>query len=105
MSASRLERGAIVRRNDKTWIVWAYPRERGHADPIALPVMHQTAPRHRSQVRLDLGGKPVLAHLLDPVSLRHRDCQPIGQCSADTVAMLAASMQRAVDASASEQHR
>ena len=102
MPADRFERGAIVRCNNRTWIVWAYPRGLRFADPVALPVTPQTGPLHRSQVRLKLGGRPVLVHLLDPVTIPHGDCERIAQCGEATVAMLAASMQRAIDAAETE---
>jgi hypothetical protein len=105
MPADRFERGAIVRCNNKLWIVWTYPRRERFADPIALPVMPQTGPRHRSQIRLTLGGRPVLVHLLDPVSLPHLGCEQIGQCVDTVVALLGASMQRAIDAASSERQR
>ena len=100
----RFERGAIVRCNNRTWIVWAYPRAR-FAEPIALPVTPQTGPLHRSQIRLTLGGRPVLVNLLDPVSIPSRDCERIAQCNAETIAILAASMQRAIDAAETERQR
>jgi hypothetical protein len=98
MPVDRFERGAVVRCNNRTWIVWAYPRGLRHADPIALPVMPQTGPLHRSQARLSLAGRPVLVHLLDPVSLPRHNCERIAQCGEATLALLAASMQRAIDA-------
>jgi hypothetical protein len=104
MPANRFERGAVVRCNDKTWIVWSYPRGLRFADPIALPVMPQTGPRHRSHARLDLGGRPVLVHLLDPVSLPQRECERIAQCDPAIVTMLANSMQRAIAAREAEQN-
>ena len=103
MPANRFERGAIVRCNNRTWIVWTHPRGARFADPLALPVTPQTGPRHRAQVRLDLAGRPVLVHLIDPVSLPHNACVQIGRCSDAIVAVLAASMQRAIDAEAIEQ--
>jgi hypothetical protein len=102
MPADRFERGAVVRCNNRTWIVWTYPRGLRFADPIALPLMPQTGPRHRSHVRLTLGSQPLLVHLLDRVSLPHLDCERIGQCNAEIVALLAASMQRAIDAAEAE---
>ena len=105
MPANRFERGAVVRCNDRTWIVWTYPRGLRSADPIALPVTSQTGPRHRSQVRLTLGGRAVLVHLLDPVSLPRHDCERIGQCNAEIVATIAASMQRAIDAAEIERRQ
>jgi hypothetical protein len=101
----RFERGAVVRCNSRTWIVWTYPGGDGFADPIALPVMSQTGPRHRSQERLDLAGRAILVHLLDPVSLPGDACERIGQCAPDIVSRLAASMQRAIDAAELERRR
>ena len=98
MPANRFERGAVVRCNNSTWIVWAYPHGQRHADPIALPVMSQTGPRHRAQVRLDIAGRAVLVHLLDPASLPRGECQLIGQCAEPVVALLQGSMQRAIAA-------
>jgi len=98
MPVNRFERGAVVRCNNSMWIVWAYPRGQRHADPIALPVMPQTGPRHRAQVRLDFAGRAVLVHLLEPASLPHGECQLIGQCAEPIVALLSGSMQRAIDA-------
>jgi len=98
MPVIRFDRGAVVRCHDKTWIVWAYPSGRRHANPLALPVTRQTGPRHRAQVRLDLAGRAVLVHLLDPVSLPRGECQLIGQCAEPVVALLTGSMQRAIAA-------
>ena len=94
-----------MRCNSRTWIVWTYPRGVRFADPIALPVMPQTGPRHRSQERLDLAGRAILVHLLDPVSIPGRDCELIGQCTPEIVSLLAASMQRAIAAAELEQRR
>lgn len=94
----RFERGAVVRCNFRPWIVWAYPHGKGCIDPIALPVMPQTGPRHRSQLRLDLAGHAVMVHLLDPVRLPRDACEWVGQCTPEIVSLLAASMQRAIDA-------
>lgn len=105
MHPIRFERGAVVRCNSRTWIVWAYSRGFGLCDPIALPVMPQTGPRHRSQERLDFGGRPVLVHLLEPVTLPRLDCERIGTCTPEIVARLAASMQRAIDAIEAERPR
>lgn len=105
MAENRFERGAIVRCNNRTWIVWSYPRMRGHVDPWVLPVIPQTGPRHRSHVRLVLGGKRVLVQVLEHSTLPHADCVPIGQCSPATVAILGASMQRAIEADAMEQRQ
>jgi hypothetical protein len=101
MPADRFERGAVVRCNNKLWIVWTYPRGR-FANPTALPVMPQTGPRHRSQIQLTLGGRPVLVHLLDPVSISQHDCEQIGQCGDTAITLLATSMQRAIDAAEAE---
>jgi hypothetical protein len=105
MQVTRYERGAVVRCNNKTWIVWTYPKGPRAGNPIALPVMPQTGPRHRSHARFALGGRPVLVHLLDPVQLRHADCAFIGQCSDDIVSHLAESMRRAIQASTAEQRQ
>jgi hypothetical protein len=102
MPVNRFERGAVVRCNNRTWIVWAYPLGQRHADPIALPVKPQTGPRHRAEVRLDFAGRRVLVHLLDPVSLPHGECRLIGQCAEPVVALLTGSMQRAIAASEAE---
>jgi hypothetical protein len=105
MHPIRYERGAVVRCNSRTWIVWTYSRGQGICDPIALPVMPQTGPRHRSQARLDLGGRAVLVHLLDRVTLPRLDCEHVGQCTPDIVSSLAASMQRAIDAHEADRPR
>jgi len=102
MTANRFERGAVVRCNNRTWIVWAYPSGLRFADPLALPVMPQTGPRHRAQVRLTFASKPVMINLLDRISLPHLECQQIGQCTEEIVALLGASMQRAIDAEQTE---
>lgn len=94
-----------MRCNARTWIVWTYPGRDGFADPVALPVMPQTGPRHRSHVRLDFAGRAILVHLLDPVSLPRLGCQQIGQCAPEIVSLLAASMRRAIAASAFETSR
>lgn len=98
MPTHRLNRGAVVRCNDKTWVVWSCPPKWGGADPIVLPMKPQTAPRHRSQVALYFDGRQVLVHLLTPVTLPRRDCEPIAQCSEEIVSLLAVLMQRAIDA-------
>jgi hypothetical protein len=104
MPAKPLQRGAVVRCNSRIWIIWADPAGVRAGDPIALPLVPQTGPLHRSQARLDFDGRAVLVHLLDPVSLPRRDCEPIAQCAPEIVVMLAAAMQRAIAANAFE-HR
>ena len=105
MHPTRYARGAVVRCNTRTWIVWTYSRGQGICDPIALPVMPQTGPRHRSQERLDFGGRSVLVRLLEPTPLARQDCELIGQCTPEIVARLAISMQRAIDAIETERPR
>ena len=93
-----------MRCNSRTWIVWSYPDGKPSADPIALPAMPQTGPRHRSHARLDFAGKAILVHLLEPATLPARDCELVGQCTPEIVALLAFSMRRAI-ASHEIEHR
>lgn len=93
MPDNPLPRGAVVRRDSRSWVVWN--------DPIALPLDPQTGPRHRSHVRLDFGGRAVLVRCLDPVLLRE-GYQVVGQCDPDIVARIATTIQRAIDAAAIE---
>jgi hypothetical protein len=102
MPTNRFERGAVVRCKNRDWIVWAYPRGQRHADPLVLPITAQTGPRHRSQMRVDYGGKAMLVHLLDPVTLVGRECAPIGQCDDDMISAIASSMRRAIEANQTE---
>lgn len=95
---NRLDRGAVVRCNDRTWIVWAYPPGR-FADPIALPLVAQNGPLHRSHARFDFAGRPVLVRCLDPARLPRERCAPIGQCTPEIIQTIAASMRRAIEAS------
>jgi hypothetical protein len=97
MTANRFERGAIVHREDRTWIVWSYPRPLRHAQPVGLPLVHQTQPLHRSHVRFKLAGATVIVQTLDAETVP-RDCEQIGQCSDLIVAMIEQTMRRAIEA-------
>jgi hypothetical protein len=95
---NRFERGAVVRCDDRTWIVWAYPPGR-FADPIALPLVARNGPLHRSHVRLDFADRPVVVRCLDPATLPRDRCARIGQCTPEIIATIAVSMRRAIEAS------
>ena len=90
-----------MRHADRTWIVWSYPRQR-YAEPVVLPVVLQTAPLHRSHVRLDMGGRAVTVHTLEGGTVPGRDCELVGQCTEHVVAMIEQTMRRAIEAEQSE---
>jgi hypothetical protein len=103
MGKQRFERGAVVRCQDQNWIVWSYPRGKRYVDPIALPVSVQTAPQHRSHVRiagaaLDLPDRPMVIRTLDGRSIPQSECVPIGQCGERIVRLIELTMQRATEA-------
>src|SRR4029077_198487 len=102
MPKARFERGAVVRCNASTWIVWTYPPRLKSADPIAFPVATPTAPLHRSHVRLvglaPWGRRPVIIDTSGPQSLPHLDCELIGQCNDEVVSLIADTMRRALAA-------
>jgi hypothetical protein len=105
---SRFERGAVVRCQDQAWIVWTYPRGRGFVDPLALPISAQTAPLHRSHVRLadaalGLGDRVLIVRTLDALTVPGDLCVLIGQCSDQIIAAIDRTMRRATEAHEREQ--
>jgi hypothetical protein len=102
MPETHLARGAVVRCDSRTWIVWTYPAGAHGADPIALPLEPQTGPRHRSHVRLDFAGRASIVRLLRPTTIPRSRCERLGQCGPDIVASIAVSMRRALEADAAE---
>jgi hypothetical protein len=105
---SRFERGAVVRCQDQAWIVWAYPRGRGFVDPLVLPVSAQTAPLHRSHVRLvdaslGLGDRVLIVRTLEAQTVLGDQCVLIGQCHDQIIAAIDRTMRRAIEAQAGEQ--
>ena len=101
MPRDRFERGAVVAYLGKTWIVWAYPRAR-YAEPFALPVVTQTRPLHRSHVRINLGGGPLIVQCLDGLGVLGAECVQIGQLDDATIALIDQTIRRASEASDGE---
>src|SRR5215469_2951619 len=97
MPRDRFERGAIVAYLGRNWVIWSYPRARS-AEPTALPIMPQSGPRHRSQVRIDLSGRACLVHTLEPATLVSADCELREQLSFATIAQIELTMRRAAEA-------
>ena len=97
MGRDRFERGAVVAYLGHNWVVWSYPRAR-YAEPLALPIVPQTGPRHRSQVRVDLRGRTCLIQTLEPLSLVSADCTLVEQLPFSTIAEIDLTMRRAAQA-------
>lgn len=94
MSRERFERGAVVAYSGRSWVIWSYPRAR-YAEPLALPIVPQHGPRHRSHVRVDLGGRAVMIQTLDAVPLVGADCMQTGRLTHDVISEIEQTMQRA----------
>ncbi len=101
-----------MRCQDQPWIVWTYPRGKRFVDPLALPVSAQTAPLHRSHVRLAdaaLGlGDRVLIVVRTPRGANPRfetsACKrSVTDCSDKIIAAIDLAMRRAIEAQAREQ--
>jgi hypothetical protein len=97
MGRDRFERGAVVVYLGRNWVVWSYPRVRD-AEPVALPIVPQTGPRHRSCVRVDLRGRTCLIQTLEPLSLVAADCTLLEQLPFSTIAEIDLTMRRAAQA-------
>jgi len=98
MARDRFERGAVVAYLGRNWVVWSYRRAHRYAEPVALPVVPQTGPRHRSHVRIDLSGRTCLIQTLEPLSLVAADCVLVGQLPFSTIAEIDLTMRRAAQA-------
>jgi hypothetical protein len=97
MKREHFERGAVVAFQGRNWVVWSYPRAR-YAEPLALPVVPQTGPRHRSHVRVDLRKRTCVIHTLDLVPLVSADCLLLEQLPFDAIAEIELTMRRAAHA-------
>lgn len=99
----RFERGAVVRCQRQTWVIWTYPRAKV-ADPIALPMRTQTTPLHRSHARIEplpvyqLGVNAVLIATLEPRRIPHRECEQVAQLDIAAVDRIAQVMHHAREA-------
>jgi hypothetical protein len=94
MKREHFERRAIVASAGRTWVIWTYPRGR-YTDPLALPVVAQHGPRHRSHVRIDLAGCVAMVQTLDAVPLDASECLLVGRLPLDIVAEIDQTMKRA----------
>ena len=97
MSRDRFERGAVVASLGRNWVVWSYTRAR-YAELLALPIVPQTGPRHRSQVRIDLRNRACLIQTLDLVPLVSADCILLEQLPFNVIAEIEITMRRAAHA-------
>jgi hypothetical protein len=97
MKREHFERGAVVASLGRNWVVWSYPRAR-YAEPLALPIVPQTGPRHRSHVRVDLRKRTCVIHTLDLVPLVSAECLLLEQLPFDAIAEIELTMRRAAHA-------
>jgi hypothetical protein len=97
MKREHFERGAVVASLGRNWVVWSYPRAR-YAEPLALPIVPQTGPRHRSHVRIDLRNRACLIQTLDLVPLVAADCMLLEQLPFNVIAEIELTIRRAVHA-------
>lgn len=108
MKHIRLERGTVVSCGGQYFLIWAYSGGR-YGDPVALPVLAQTGPRHRSHVRLT-GSKALglperstmVVRTLEARQVPGRECRQIGQCGFELITQIDLTMRRATEAEARE---